>query len=97
MALFWTTSLTRSPATAKECSRAESAMDVQADPEQEQRPEQHGKDGAQDLPPRVEVAEVVVRGGDCDADDQPDEQQQPGAEDHAGHRFRPGNAETRRR
>ena len=55
-------------------------MNVQVDPEQEQRPEQDREDRTEDEPPRPEMVEVVLLRRDCHADDHPDQNEQAAAE-----------------
>lgn len=52
------------------------SVDVQADAEEQQRPEQHCEHRGDDLPDGVHVHEVVMGGGDNDADGQVDRRQQ---------------------
>jgi hypothetical protein len=48
-------------------------MDVEVDPEEDQRPEQDREHGRADALRRVEMDEVVVRGGDDRAGDEVDD------------------------
>lgn len=54
--------------------------DVQVDSEQEQRPQNDREHGRRNQPDRVQVLEVVVRGGDGDADDQVDDSEEARSE-----------------
>jgi hypothetical protein len=57
-------------------------VNVEIDPEQNERPEHDRKERGQDLPPSAQVPEVVVRPGDRDADSDVEEQQDTTAEEH---------------
>src|SRR6266536_5617356 len=78
-----TWSLIRSPAISTgECSLAPLPVDMQVDPEQNERPEHDRQQGREDQPPRPQVAEVVMRPGDRDADADVQQQQKAAAEEH---------------
>src|SRR6266536_944395 len=90
----FTCNLTRSPAiSGGEVYRL--LLDVQVDPEQDERPEEDGEDRREDAPPAVHVLEVVVRGGDGHAHTDVDDPEEPGpASPHADVLTRPAVSET---
>ena len=46
---------------------------MEVDPEQNERPKGDREQGRQDLPQSIQALEVVVRSGNCDADNDVDE------------------------
>src|SRR6266545_171939 len=99
-----TSNLMRSPAiSARQCSLparnaappAEALLvNMQADSEQDERPQQDRQQRGQDLPPRAQVVEVVMRPRDRDADPNPDKRQKAAAEDHERFLSVPSNQKT---
>src|SRR5439155_23087443 len=78
-----TCNLTRSPAiSGGEVYRL--LLDVQVDPEQDQRPEEDGEDRREDTPPAVHMLEVVMGRCDRDPDSDVDDPKQTGPSPHAG-------------
>jgi len=69
-------------------------VDVEADPEQDERPERDRQQGGEDLPPRAQALEVMVYPSDRDADAEVQEQQNATAEEHVDFSFQASRAET---
>src|ERR671936_132880 len=77
----WTSSLIRSPAIpAAECSRKRRLeVHMQVDADEEERPEHDREERGDDPLYGLDVLEVVLVGGDDDADDEVDQAEKAGA------------------